>query len=739
MSVPNQTPYNIYTANGLTTVFAYEFYLISAGDIQVTINGAVVIGGYSVGGVGNVGGGDITFLTPPANGSMVVLERNIPTYRLTDYQDNGDLLADTVNKDFDRLWMAIQRAFIYLGLALTRPLLGGPFNAKGYRIENLGDPVNAGDAANKKFVIEHGASNLQRTLRVPEQSVNQLYPVTGRRNSLLGFDSNGNPVPIFAMTNTADLAIKLASHDQGLGAALVGVEKYGTVADAIKYVTPPMLGIIPGDQVTNNVSQWNVLFNLGIPVVIPAGKWYCNGGEITIPDKSFALGGYGEGVSKLIFTTAGCGIRQTVSTVSDTFAPQFYIRGVSILTALSVSDNSNKYGFYYDCTEYLNSLEIRSNGYKYVGARTINRGKIEACTFGAKNPETAYGWESAINLYGAIGVQIVNSTLNLSNGLTGHGIWIHGDGMISGFDIIGCHSFFGNYALYCNDYMEGLNVDTCTLINNKYAYYGYPDDKTSVKSLVIHNTPTFNNCHFLSYIKNIYANWHASSRITGGEYYIYPASSVSPVSQGIDIITCDGVHIENVNIVLATDVITSAIGIQLHAGKQIQVHNINFKGSFPYSYCMQLGTSAAFYACQISNTTIRKADFGIYANYSNAYGLDIEVPNLLVPDDVTTPISTADNVLARTNYKFKRHTFYATHTYTTTGSTITIDISASKFKGRPLFVIANPRAGAYGGQQYHYRSDASSNTSVVIQVIHVDGYTPDTTTVRTVYFDIVGY
>jgi hypothetical protein len=57
MSVPNQTPYNIYTANGLTTVFAYEFYLISASDIQVTINGNEVTSGYTVSGVGNTGGG----------------------------------------------------------------------------------------------------------------------------------------------------------------------------------------------------------------------------------------------------------------------------------------------------------------------------------------------------------------------------------------------------------------------------------------------------------------------------------------------------------------------------------------------------------------------------------------------------------------------------------------------------------------------------------------------------------
>ncbi|HDS1149924.1 TPA: right-handed parallel beta-helix repeat-containing protein [Pluralibacter gergoviae] len=237
MSVPNQTPYNIYTANGLTTVFAYEFYLISAGDIQVTINGAVVTGGYSVGGVGNVGGGDITFLTPPANDTMVMLERNIPTYRLTDYQDNGDLLADTVNKDFDRLWMAIQRAFIYLGLALTRPLLGGPFNAKGYRIENLGYPVNNNDAANKQFVVDNGHNNLQRTLRVPEASVPEYFPAKVRANMLVGCNNQGHFVPIAAQTDTADLAIKLAA---STGASLIG---------GLGFRTPEMEGAV-GDGTT---------------------------------------------------------------------------------------------------------------------------------------------------------------------------------------------------------------------------------------------------------------------------------------------------------------------------------------------------------------------------------------------------------------------------------------------------------------------------------------------------------
>ncbi|MWT46739.1 hypothetical protein GP951_25705, partial [Escherichia coli] len=73
----------------------------------------VITSGYTVSGVGNIGGGDVIFITPPASGSVVMLERVVPTYRLTDYQDNGDLLADTVNKDFDRLWMAIQRYGIH--------------------------------------------------------------------------------------------------------------------------------------------------------------------------------------------------------------------------------------------------------------------------------------------------------------------------------------------------------------------------------------------------------------------------------------------------------------------------------------------------------------------------------------------------------------------------------------------------------------------------------------------------
>ncbi|EPO3377233.1 phage tail fiber protein [Enterobacter hormaechei] len=186
MSVPNQTPYIIYNANGLTTVFPFEFYIINSGDIQVTINGTVITSGYTVSGVGNIAGGDVIFITPPANGSVVMLERVVPTYRLTDYQDNGDLLADTVNKDFDRLWMAIQRAFIYLGLALRRPLFGGPFNAEGYRISKLGAPAESSDATTKKYVDDI-YDYLRQTVETAIDTIkNGLYGYNTKKSFELG-------------------------------------------------------------------------------------------------------------------------------------------------------------------------------------------------------------------------------------------------------------------------------------------------------------------------------------------------------------------------------------------------------------------------------------------------------------------------------------------------------------------------------------------------------------------------
>ncbi|HGT0848567.1 TPA: phage tail fiber protein [Enterobacter kobei] len=285
MSVPNQTPYIIYNANGLTTVFPFEFYIINAGDIQISINGTVVTSGYSVTGVGNIKGGDVTFLTPPASGSVVMLERMVPTYRLTDYQDNGDLLADTVNKDFDRLWMAIQRSFIYLGLALRRPLLGGPYNAEGYRIAELADPIGQKDAVTKNYVDN---VSMVRALRVPESYVPILPPAVQRANKLLAFDNAGNPILILPASGSAsEVMVELASTETGKGDSFIGTRqpvtgaKDKTVHDWLaEHISIKDMNGVVGDGVNDDAPGINAaLTNLASsnkPVVFVPGVYVVN-------------------------------------------------------------------------------------------------------------------------------------------------------------------------------------------------------------------------------------------------------------------------------------------------------------------------------------------------------------------------------------------------------------------------------------------------------------------------------
>ena len=185
MSVGSGVPYNAHTGNGLSTVFAYGFTLLAAADLVVTIDG-VVTSAYTVSGIGVAAGGSITFSAAPANGAAVLLQRVIQLVRSTEYQNNGDLQAETVNDDFDRLWMAVQN-------------------------------VN---------------SDSSRALRVPELEVFPDLPTAAARASkLLGFDAGGNVAVVTPDSqDAAALALSLASAGASTGAAQVGFLPGGTGA-----------------------------------------------------------------------------------------------------------------------------------------------------------------------------------------------------------------------------------------------------------------------------------------------------------------------------------------------------------------------------------------------------------------------------------------------------------------------------------------------------------------------------
>lgn len=177
MTVPVQTPYNSYVYAG-SAVFVYKFQIILASDLQVSVAGMIQsAANYTIAGVGSQTGGSITYTGPLTTGQLVELQRVTVLQRSTDYQNEGDFLAATVNADYDRLWMALQ---------------------------------------------EQQRSQIQ-AIRVPESAgVLPFPPVAARANNLLAFDSLGNPTVSVPAAGTAASVLTLLENAsiaaQGSGA-----------------------------------------------------------------------------------------------------------------------------------------------------------------------------------------------------------------------------------------------------------------------------------------------------------------------------------------------------------------------------------------------------------------------------------------------------------------------------------------------------------------------------------------
>lgn len=119
MTVSAQIPINRSTGNGVTTVFAYNFKVLSAADMEVSVDGVVktLNTDYTLSGVGS-DSGNVTFLVAPAIDTVVVRRRNMAYTRSVDYQDQGELPTDTLDDDQDAAVLMIQQLDEELGRSI---------------------------------------------------------------------------------------------------------------------------------------------------------------------------------------------------------------------------------------------------------------------------------------------------------------------------------------------------------------------------------------------------------------------------------------------------------------------------------------------------------------------------------------------------------------------------------------------------------------------------------------------
>lgn len=247
MTVSTEVDHNDYTGNGVTTSFPYTFRIFTKTDLMVQVvdlNENITVltldTDYSVTGAGAYSGGSVVLPSPLENGWQISISRELPATQETDLRNQGKFFAEVHEDAFDKLTMLIQQCFSFLRLALRKPsFISNYYDALNNRIRNLGDPSQDQDAVTKKYAddLYEGSNSytdkiFRRTLRVPESDVGMVHPVNVRSNMLLGFNDLGNPVSIAGQTETADLAIKLAST---AGASLVYTDNGLSVQEMLSW------------------------------------------------------------------------------------------------------------------------------------------------------------------------------------------------------------------------------------------------------------------------------------------------------------------------------------------------------------------------------------------------------------------------------------------------------------------------------------------------------------------------
>ncbi len=164
--------------------------------------------------------------------------------------------------------------------------LTGPMNANSQIISNLPSPTQPSHPATKAYADAIQAdvdSNESHSLRFPEV-IAPMSAIAARANSLQGYNNNGAPIPVFSMTDTADLAIKLASTEHGLGASLSALEHGGNVQNLQNFLSFDMFphlidntGVEDAHDGMKYVCE--LATSLGIPVIQKTGKFRLGRGD----------------------------------------------------------------------------------------------------------------------------------------------------------------------------------------------------------------------------------------------------------------------------------------------------------------------------------------------------------------------------------------------------------------------------------------------------------------------------
>jgi hypothetical protein len=154
MTVSSTTTKNSYNGDGTTTIFAYTYKVFDEGDLSVILRDVAtatetvqaINTDYSVSGVGDAGGGNVTFVTAPASGKTVFIKRASAQTQTTDYTPNDPFPAEAHENALDKLTFLVQE----VNEELDRAIKLSPTNT----MNSTEFAVGASDRANKILAFD---------------------------------------------------------------------------------------------------------------------------------------------------------------------------------------------------------------------------------------------------------------------------------------------------------------------------------------------------------------------------------------------------------------------------------------------------------------------------------------------------------------------------------------------------------------------------------------------------------
>ena len=109
MTVTSTNRTDEYVGDDIVTVFPYTWLVFDAAHVKVFFDLVEQLTGFTVDGVGNPSGGNVTFDVAPADLVAILINRIVPLTQLTDYTAFDPFPSESHEQALDLLTMANQQ------------------------------------------------------------------------------------------------------------------------------------------------------------------------------------------------------------------------------------------------------------------------------------------------------------------------------------------------------------------------------------------------------------------------------------------------------------------------------------------------------------------------------------------------------------------------------------------------------------------------------------------------------